>query len=168
MQTFLPYKDFKRSAQCLDWQRLEKQRSECKQILLALMQGPKVLYDTINKSYVYGPIPKIIPDDHRIRTTPWYNHPATKMWRGYEHTLIHYALIVCTEWINRGYKDSLYPYFTNCISQGKWDKSIVIIPPWLTDDFCKSHQSNLVRKLPAHYRQHFPHIPDNLPYLWPV
>jgi len=32
MQTFLPYADFKESAQCLDYRRLGKQRVEAKQI----------------------------------------------------------------------------------------------------------------------------------------
>jgi hypothetical protein len=26
----------------------------------------------------------------------------------------------------------------------------------------------LVRKLPDHYRQFFPDVPDNLPYFWPT
>lgn len=34
MNTFLPYEDFEQSAKCLDWQRLGKQRSETKQLLL--------------------------------------------------------------------------------------------------------------------------------------
>jgi hypothetical protein len=42
------------------------------------------------------------------------------------------------------------------------------LPPWLGDaDFHVSHQSSLVRKNPAHYRPHFPDVPDDLPYVWP-
>ena len=43
------------------------------------------------------------------------------------------------------------------------------MPPWLGDDaFHRSHQSNLVRKLPEHYGDLFPDVPDDLPYIWPV
>ena len=36
MQTFLPYSSFRKTAQSLDWRRLGKQRSETKQIVMAL------------------------------------------------------------------------------------------------------------------------------------
>ena len=52
MQTFLPYKSFVKSAQCLDNKRLGKQRVEAMQIL-------KSIY---------------------IEDYGWKNHPATKMW----------------------------------------------------------------------------------------
>lgn len=42
------------------------------------------------------------------------------------------------------------------------------LPPWLgAPDFHRSHQSALVRKDPAFYREHFPGVPDDLPYVWP-
>ena len=62
MQTFLPYSDFERSAKTLDYKRLGKQRVEAYQILQAL-SDPN-----------YG----------------WQNHPAVKMWRGYEEALVAY------------------------------------------------------------------------------
>ena len=43
------------------------------------------------------------------------------------------------------------------------------LPPWLGDPALhRSHQSNLVRKDPAFYKEHFPDVPDDLPYVWPV
>jgi hypothetical protein len=43
------------------------------------------------------------------------------------------------------------------------------LPPWLGDEALhRSHQSSLVRKDPTHYRAHFPDVPDDLPYVWPV
>ena len=39
MNTFLPYRSFSRSARCLDWRRLGKQRLEARQILRALRRG---------------------------------------------------------------------------------------------------------------------------------
>jgi hypothetical protein len=80
MQTFLPYPDLKLSAQCLDRQRLGKQRVEVLQLLQALT-GEK---------------------------QGWCNHPATYMWSGHASALAQYGLACCTEWIGRGYKDTCY------------------------------------------------------------
>lgn len=134
MQTFLPSEDFALSARLLDRQRLGKQRVEAKQILIALNVGGG-----------------------------WRNHPAVRMWRGYETALAQYGVAICNEWISRGYRDSLLIQF-----QYAGDGSLVF-PSWLGDiDFHLSHQSNLVRKDPAHYGPLFPGVPDDLPYVWPV
>lgn len=85
MQTFLPYRSYASSAQVLDRKRLNKQRSECKQIMLAL-ENPS-----------YG----------------WQHHPAVRMWRGHEGALAVYGWIICNEWRSRGYKDTLLPFFAD-------------------------------------------------------
>lgn len=93
----------------------------------------------------------------------WKNHPAVLMWNGYTEALVEYGVAICSEWVNRGYND-------NCMEQivdFSWGQPVVM-PPWLTTKFCRAHQSNLIRKHPEHYRQHFPNVPDNLPYIWPV
>ena len=42
-------------------------------------------------------------------------------------------------------------------------------PPWFGDkEFHRSHQSNLIRKMPEHYQKLFPDVPNNLPYVWPI
>jgi len=136
MQTFLPYIDFVASAKALDNKRLGKQRVETLQLLKSL---------TIPS---YG----------------WKHHPASKMWRGYEQTLVDYGRAVCIEWLRRGFKDT-------CLSQiAMFAEPHVVapIPPWLNDDFCRSHQSNLIKKDPAFYGPKFPDVPANLPYIWPV
>jgi hypothetical protein len=131
MQTFLPYKNFKKSAKSLDRQRLGKQRIECKQIYGALIFGGS-----------------------------WKNHPAVKMWRGYERSLLKYSIEICNEWISRGYKDSQKQLFVEWLNnQTGTDRK----PPWLTDEFCRSHQSNLNRKS-DYYKFD---VPKNLEYLWP-
>lgn len=151
MQTFLPYPDFAQSAKVLDNRRLGKQRVECLQILKAL-SDPK-----------YG----------------WQNHPAVKMWRGWECTLMEYSVSICREWKDRGFKDT-------CL--GKLDeihyKKVPVIEhdvmnlqnghnefytPWLGNlDFHASHRSNLLRKDPTWYGQFGWTEPNNLPYIWPV
>ena len=133
MQTFLPFPNPVHSAECLDYRRLGKQRVEAYQILNVL----------------HG------------KTTGWANHPAVKMWQGYEEYLAFYMNIMCAEWIARGYKDTL---------RGRYGSpTYVRAPIWLGDEaFHRSHQSNLVRKFPEHYRQYFDAVPDDLPYIWPT
>jgi hypothetical protein len=80
VQAFLPYSNFKQSAQCLDRSRLGKQRVEVLQMLKALTG----------------------------ETKGWANHSATRMWRGHTNALVLYGLAVCDEWILRGYKDTCY------------------------------------------------------------
>lgn len=95
-------------------------------------------------------------------TGGWRNHPAVRMWRGNAGALARYGVTVCREWIRRGFKDSLLGEFeavADC-SPG---------PSWLgSEDFHRSHRSNLLRKLPEHYSQFGWTEPDDLPYVWPV
>ena len=81
MQTFLPYPDFKKSVEVLDYRRLGKQRVETFQVLNILLG--------------------------RTNTKGWINHPVTKMWRGYEAALQQYQNFTIQEWINRGYKNNM-------------------------------------------------------------
>jgi hypothetical protein len=77
MNTFLPYPNFKLSAQSLDRQRLGKQRVEVFQLLKAICADGG-----------------------------WKNHPCTKMWSQHTNALVEYGIAVCDEWIGRGYKDT--------------------------------------------------------------
>jgi hypothetical protein len=131
MQTFLPYADFGKSAQVLDYKRLGKQRVEALQILNAI----------------------------RGQSKGWRRHPCTIMWQNHEQALIQYAIIICKEWIARGYKDSLLPRFQNEVTTATPE-----MPAWLGfEKFHLSHQSNLVRKDSNFYR--FP-VPNDLLYIW--
>lgn len=151
MQTFLPYPDFELSAKCLDYRRLGKQRVEVLQLLTALITGPIKLVK--------------LGDGQIKRATPWYNHPAAKMWRGYENALVSYGLSICQEWIDRGYNDTCSDkiesfWMTMSDNQDQ--------PPWLGDeDFHAAHRSNLLRKDPVHYGQFGWSEPNDLPYIWP-
>jgi hypothetical protein len=135
MQTFLPYPHFAESAKTLDYRRLGKQRVEVLQLLKALREGGG-----------------------------WSNHPAAKMWRGYEDALVYYGAVMCREWLNRGYKDT-------CLDkiQSFATKSVITEPPWLGgSDFHAAHRSNLLRKDPVHYGQFGWTEPNDLPYIWPI
>lgn len=143
MQTFLPYASFARTARVLDTRRLGKQRVEALQILRALE-----LED-------YG----------------WRHHPAVCMWRGYEDALAAYGVAIGREWIRRGHRDTCIAQIIElapcggALSPGELRERM---PPWMGwRALHRSHQSALVRKEPEHYRPLFPHVPDNLPYVWP-
>lgn len=78
MQTFLPSKDFDVAANMLDSKRLNKQILEAYQILKVLSSNdPKAA---------------------------WRNHPAVRMWKGFEHGLFTYALAMVGEANKRGIK----------------------------------------------------------------
>jgi hypothetical protein len=149
MQTFLPCPSFNESARCLDYRRLGKQRVECKQILLAL--GVPV-------------------GEHQPKPTAWANHPAARMWRGHEFTLVEYAIEVCHEWIRRGYNDTLLPQFKECWWQIAWSSDrLMASPNWIGyDAFHASHRSNLLRKDRQHYGRFGWKEPADLEYVWPV
>lgn len=133
MQTFLPYKTFRQSASVLDNKRLGKQRVEAYQIMRALTG----------------------------ESTGWVNHPATRMWRGYENYLAKYGAVICNEWIYRGFNDSLLPKFLEY-----YDRFPEIKPWWYDfEPLHISHQSNLYRKDPIHYSQ-FASVGAGLPYVW--
>lgn len=138
MQTFIPDPDYHNSAAVLDTKRLGKQRVEVLQILKALT----------------------IPD------YGWKNHPAVRMWRGYEQRLVDYGLCICSEWVERGYKDTCFSKIF-AFRDPDCDEPVTP-PPWVTPELCRSHQSNLIRKDPDHYGPLFPDVPDDLPYVWPA
>lgn len=78
-------------------------------------------------------------------------------------------MYMCDEWIKRGYKDTLRPYFVEQFNRLLLkNESSWLDPTWLTNEFCLSHRSNLIRKMPEHYGPMWPDVPDNLPYVWPV
>lgn len=140
MQTFLPYADFERSARALDRVRLGKQRVEALQVLNALGR----------------------------EKGGWVNHPAVRMWRGYEDALKLYALAMCEVWRETGAADTVRDQILERCAEGR-PPCDALMPPWLGDpEFHRAHQSNLIRKDPEFYGPLFPGVPDDLPYVWPV
>ena len=148
MQTFLPYADFRRSAEVLDARRLGKQRVEGLQVLRGLT----------------------------VPTYGWRHHPAVKMWRGREEALGRYTLTVCAVWVEQGRADTVAA--TVAAELGALGIDVVrtqqelasadALPHWLGDEaFHLAHRSALLRKDPDHYRPVFGEIADDLPYVWP-
>ena len=121
MQTFLPHKDFAKTAKHLDRKRLIKQSVENLQVLKSLSG----YYDS---------------------TGAWVNHPAVKMWRGHEDWLFLYNEAIIKEIIMRGYKnttrdtfDSIYhDNFLGLESESPW---------WLGNESLHySHKGRLYEK----------------------
>lgn len=136
MQTFLPYTSFPESLNCLDDKRLGKQRVEAMQIL-NILTGKNA-------------------------TAAWKNHPAVRMWKGYEEALKHYHNLCIDEWVNRGKNNTMERIPV------KWND--IKLPKWLFDSrLIISHRCNLLRKDFDYYVQKFGDKYDvDAPYWWPV
>lgn len=136
MITFLPYQNFRACAECLDRQRLGKQRVEAWTLLKQLVDG----------------------------SGQWLNHPAAKMWKGYEWNLTDYAGDMCVVWMERGYEDNL---LDKIMEVGKLT-TFNGYPGWLGDHrLHDSHRAQLVHKFPEHYKPIFGDLPYQ-DYYWPV
>jgi hypothetical protein len=93
------------------------------------------------------------------------NHPASKMWKGYEYQLANYGLAICDEWCRRGYRDTCYDKIL--IEQKKFQEAG--LPFWFGNNhFHRAHRSNLLRKDFKYYGRYFPGESDKLEYIWPV
>jgi hypothetical protein len=79
MQTFLPYPDFRKSLQTLDYRRLGKQRVEAYQIIRAIQFGGG-----------------------------YSRHPVVRMWHGHINALKHYYNLAIDEWVQRGYRNNMH------------------------------------------------------------
>ncbi len=143
MQTFLPYRDFARSAAVLDTPRLGKQRVETLQVLRALELAD------------YG----------------WANHPAVRMWRGFTPGVVAYGLATVAEWRRRGYADSTEALIAEFAPERETQAQLAArdaLPAWLGDGRLHlSHRSALVRKDPGTYRPLFGDVDDTVEYWWP-
>lgn len=130
MQTFLPYANFYETFECLDVKRLGKQRIESAQIL--------------NTLYGYS--------------NGWKNHPAVKMWRGYEECLKLYYNINLEVWQNKGYKNiKLMPV----------EVGTVIYPSWFGGEIHSSHRQVLLHKSNWYFQFGWTELPK-YDYFWPV
>jgi Pyrimidine dimer DNA glycosylase len=97
----------------------------------------------------------------------WINHPAVKMWAGFEECLADYWETIVNEWVSRGYVDNTLKELDRIAETYNFDPFNYSKPAWLGNtDFHLSHQSNLLRKDKEHYIQFFD-VPNNLEYIWP-
>jgi hypothetical protein len=169
MNTFIPYPDFQKSAKCLDYKRLGKQRVEAWQIYNILKQG-QFKTCLCEGCLGYGETCSKCKGTGK-RKTAWYNHPAVQMWKGYEIALAFYCMSICNEWISRGYKDTVKIKISKQLNEDfpeaySKDHNIVY-PSWLGNKkFHDAMKSNLLRKDKKYYSQFGWMVEDNLPYIW--
>lgn len=118
-------------ARSLDWRRLGKQRVEARQIYNALTGATK----------------------------GWRNHPAARMWEGFEGGLALYHNAVIEEWVERGYRNNmpLLPVPEDAK-----------LPWWFTwKPLQNSHRASLNRKDASHYKFDVPADYTSRGYVWP-
>lgn len=148
MQTFVPYPDFAESASVLDNKRLNKQLLEGRQIY-------KILSSKQNKG-------------------AWVNHPAVRMWRGYDNALFEYLRVVKDECIYRNIQTE--KNWNALVEMYKWNwerGDNIVMPPWWGDERVhESHRNNLYVKDPEYYAEF---VNDNrvtccdrCNYFWPT
>ena len=138
MQTFIPIAttDFREIAKTLDNRRLNKQALEGWQILMTLTELDPA-------------------GNHRV-PKGWVNHPAVKMWRGYETALLHYIIAMCDEWRSRGYHttidDKARTTFATAVLNGKISTKLVY-PPCIVEEVATTHRTALLAKEYEWYSQ---------------
>jgi hypothetical protein len=146
VQTFLPYPDFRASAEVLDNKRLGKQRVETLQVMKALTVPG------------YG----------------WQHHPVAAMWRGFRPALMAYQAATCEVWAQRGFADTCLVKTLAILNEFPDDaeayrSGVFPMPPWFgREDLHLSHRSRLLAKAPDFYRPLFPDDPEAREYVWPV
>ena len=151
MQTFLPHRDFDKTAKHLDRKRLIKQSVENLQVLKSLAG-----------LYTSG---------------AWKNHPAIKMWNGHEDWLFQYNESIIKEILMRGYKNSTRVQFDQIYQDNFWGVDSDS-PWWLGDERVHySHRGRLYEKDPdnyyfysefADYRQLGYTCCESCSYYWPT
>lgn len=135
MQTFLPHARFDWCAITLDWRRLGKQRIETLQIIRALTG----------------------------ESSGWRNHPAVHMWDGHVACLAEYGVVMCDEWIRRGYNDTTRAKIAAYMS------TEAPAPWWMGDERMHSaHRARLLMKHPKWYSRHGWHEQPSETYWWPT
>jgi hypothetical protein len=161
MITFLPYPDFKQSAECLDWQyahnRLNNQINEG----IIILKSNLGLYEAKNG------------------IVPWSNHPAVTMWKGHEFCLLEYISLCNDVWEakKKQYSDpDRWDTIHELYQKARDAKCSADDPSWLGNlAFHSAHRSILLAKMPSWYWQfgwaEKPAVKNEKgkwPYVWPT
>jgi hypothetical protein len=149
MQSFLPFPKFDQCAAVLDGHRLNKQITECEQIVRAL-DDPD-----------YG----------------WQHHPAVQMWVGYRDALVCYGLVMYAEWQQRlrdGKRGGKLEHVSGERLLATKTINRAPLPSWLgREDIHSSHRACLLAKDFTYYSQFgwleqpTPQVNGSWPYVWP-
>jgi len=148
MQTFVPFDNFEDSAAVLDNKRLNKQLLEGRQIYKILASGQT--------------------------SGAWVNHPAVKMWRGYDNALFDYLRVIKDECLYRNIQTEKNWNALTEMYKWNWHRGdSIVMPPWWGDNRVhQSHRNNLYRKDPEYYPEFlndkFVACCEKCNYVWPT
>lgn len=120
MQTFVAYNNYRQSAKVLDKQRLNKQITETSQILNCLITGGS-----------------------------WENHPAVRMWKGFEPSLCRYGEACQGAFVAVGGSSShkSWAKIDDLMRSNGWANGEPPMPPWMgREDIHSSHRGRLLHK----------------------
>lgn len=162
MQTFLPLAtdNYHAIALTLDNKRLNKQALEGWQIMMTLLE--------------------LDPQGNHRSPKGWANHPAVKMWRGYEAELYEYVTAMTREWKLRGFNTTIDTKATETLHKAL-DLGFIhntSKPRWMDDELkykaiAISHRTALLNKNYEYYKQFkWPEdtgvAPTEYTYVWPT
>jgi hypothetical protein len=148
MQTFVPFDNFEDSAAVLDNKRLNKQLLEGRQI-----------YNILSSNKTSG---------------AWVNHPAVRMWKGYDNALFEYLRVIKDECLYRNIQTEKNWNALTEMHEWNWHRGdSIVMPHWWGDERVhQSHRNNLYRKGPDHYAEfvndEFISCCDRCSYWWPT
>jgi hypothetical protein len=148
MQTFVPFDNFEDSAAVLDNKRLNKQLLEGRQI-----------YKIIASNQLKG---------------AWVNHPAVKMWRGFDNALFDYLRVIKDECLYRNIQTENNWNALTEMYEWNWHRGDgIVMPPWWGDNKVhQSHRNNLYRKDSEYYAEFvndkFISCCERCNYYWPT
>jgi len=144
MQTFITDYDFSKSAKNLDRKRLGSQIYEGIHILASLLDKNE---DLINPKRDVS------------------NHPAAKLWIGYERELMNYIKVHMVEWADRGYSSDIN--IGNYLMLAAYILPFDNVPYWVTDELIETHRSVLVKKDKLYYKEIFGYVAiKEMRYTW--
>lgn len=145
MQTFITSTNgglaFRITAEELDNKRLNKQALEAWQIMMTNL--------------------RLDPQGNYREPRGWYNHPATKMWRGHEVVLGQYIDWMAGEWRRRGFKTTIDTKANQTLEVARNSGLLVgnqYTIPWIEDTakfeaLASSHRTALLSKNYEWYSQ---------------
>lgn len=133
MQVFLPENTFAKSAQVLDTKRLVKQ----------LLEGRQIMNVLAGEQNGNG----------------WKNHPAVRMFEGYENALYAYLRAIRNEMESRGYKWEKNWEVIEDLYNRHFQNELQGYPFWMLDSemwnrIMITHRGRLWEKDPIHYAEY--------------
>lgn len=195
VNTFLPYKSFKKSAKSLDWKRLGNQRREAKRII-SILEAVIKLEEKFDTPYIDGQdsfthISNIIKKyksqsyifieykNRWIKVNKKNHEKITRLKNKNGHIVkLGYGSHPCViMW--HGYMDALKKYYDEIVKEWIFrgynntmeiydiPENSIVYPKWLSNrKLHMSHRASLCKKNPAHYCPQFGDLIFT-DYVWP-